>query len=70
MKWIPIDGYHQKPKPNECVILSDGKDIFYDMVWLDEFMYDGKKIKSGWYWVSGVEPLNINPTHWIVLELP
>lgn len=69
-KWIPIDGYYQKPKPSELVILSDGKDIYYDITWIDEFIYDGNIIKSGWYWVNGTEPLNIEPTHWLVLELP
>lgn len=68
--WIPLDGYHQKPRVNEVVILSDGKNIYHDMVWLDAFKYDGKSIPQGWYHVNGVEPMDINPTHWLVLELP
>ena len=69
-KWIPLDNYHQKPKKNEIVILTDGNDIYHDMVWLDEFKHDGKLIKQGWYWVNGNHPLDINPTHWLILELP
>lgn len=69
-KWTPLNNYHQKPKPSELIILSDGKDIFYDMVWIDCFSHDGKRYESGWYHVNGTEPMNIKFTHWMVLELP
>lgn len=69
-RWIPLDSYHQKPKSSELVILSDGYSIYYDMTWLDEFSHNGKRYKEGWYYVNGVEPMNIKPTHWLVLELP
>ena len=69
-KWIPLDGYHKKPKKNEIVILTDGKNIYHDMVWLDEFKHDGKLVKQGWYWINASEPMNTTPTHWLILELP
>lgn len=68
--WIPLDNYHQKPKVSELVILSDGKDIYYDMVWLNAFTHSGESYKDGWYHVNGAKPVDINPTHWLVLELP
>jgi hypothetical protein len=68
--WIPFDGYHQKPKKSQLVILTDGENVLHDMVWLDYFEHDGKKYKEGWYHVNGVEPMDIKPTHWLVLELP
>lgn len=69
-KWIPLDSYHQKPKKNQVIILSDGINIFYDMVWLDSFFHDNRKYKEGWYHVNGADPINIKPTHWLVLNLP
>ena len=70
MKWIPLDNYHQKPKSSEIVILSDGKEIYQDMVWIDSFTHDGKTYKEGWYYVNASEPSNITPTHYLKLELP
>lgn len=70
MKWIPLDGYHQKPKDNELVILSDEESIFYDMVYIRSFSHDGRDYKEGWYHINGVAPMDINPTHYIILSLP
>lgn len=60
MKWIPLDNYHQKPKENEIYSITDGKVILHDMCLIDEC----------WYHVDGASPLCINPTHYLVLELP
>lgn len=68
--WIPIDNYHQKPKAGELVILTDGKNICYDMVWLNGFSHNETIYKEGWYHVNGVEPMDIIPTHWLILRLP
>lgn len=70
MKWIPLDNYYQKPKKSQIVILSDGKDIFHDMLWLDSFTHYVNSYKEGWYHVNGTEPMNIKPTHYLILELP
>ena len=70
MKWIPLDGYHQKPKRLEIVILSDGVDIYQDMIWLDSFTHEGRDYKEGWYHVNATEPSNVKPTHYLMLELP
>lgn len=72
MKWIPLDNYHKKPKEYELVILSDGEGIYYDMCWVEEFTSrsDGKFYRSGWYHINGVAPMEIQPTHYIKLELP
>lgn len=69
-KWIPLDNYHEKPKGNELVILTDGEDIYYNMVWIDRFTHDGKTYPDGWYHIDGVAPMDIKPTHWLVLQLP
>ncbi|MEG1232305.1 MAG: hypothetical protein RSE18_00590 [Acinetobacter sp.] len=68
--WIPLDNYHQKPKKNQVVILSDGTNILYDMIWIDSFSHNNRKYKEGWYHVDGVDPMDIKPTHWMVLNLP
>lgn len=70
MKWIPLDNYHQKPKCSQVVILSDGKEIYQDMVWLDSFTHGNKTYQEGWCHINGTEPMNINPTHWLELRLP
>lgn len=70
MKWISLDNWHQKPKPNEIVIISDGKEIYQDMVWIDSFTHDEKSYQEGWYHINGVHPMDIKPTHYLKLELP
>ena len=67
-KWIPIDNYHQKPKEFQEVILTDSNHIYYEMVWLN--FCSKTPCAEGWYKIDGTEPLNIKPTHWMVLQLP
>jgi len=69
-KWIPLDYYHQKPNKGQIVTLTDGKDIFHDMVWLDAFSYGGEHYIEGWYNLNETKPLDKKPTHWLILELP
>ena len=67
-RWIPLDYCHQKPREFEEVIITDGDRIYYEVCWLNEC----KKLpcKEGWYYIDGVAPLDIAPTHWMKLELP
>lgn len=70
MKWTSL--ITRRPDEFVIVILTDGKDIFHDMLWLHEFVSkdDNKVYPSGWYHVDGVAPLVKDFTHWLVLELP
>ena len=70
MNWIPLDKYHQRPKENEIVSLSDGKIIWHDIIWINEFEILKRKVVSGWYHIDGENPLDIKPTHYLKLELP
>lgn len=70
MQWTSL--ITRRPSEYRIVILTDGKDIFHDMLWLDEFIskHDNKVYPSGWYHVNGYAPLYKDFTHWLVLELP
>ena len=60
MKWIPIDYYFQKPKQCEVYTITDGKRILHNMCLFE----------SEWYHIDDSRPTNIQPTHYLKLELP